>query len=326
MRRFVAFTILIAAVAVARGQPPTSGAGSGSSAPAEGSNAPAQGSAAPEIAKPAPDAPPHKVQEAKEVAKEAELTPLIPSPENPTHPAFQLYAELDPPIVAIGLVYMLARRVKQQPAYCAPRCDSVDINWLDRKTAGFYSASWSLASDIELVTIGAGSVGLLWHDEGFLSALNDSVVIAEATLSASAFATAMTIAAGRPRPFLYSDDAPLEVRNSGDASLSFLSSHTGDAFAIVTATYVALRRLHPRSNRARWYVGAGLGVATLVGFSRVMAGYHFISDAIGGAVVGTSMGFVVTALHKSPVKVVPVINRDTGGNVSGAGLALTGAL
>jgi membrane-associated phospholipid phosphatase len=307
------------------------GAGSGSAEDASGSAVPegsGSGSAEPagDIAKPAPDAPPEKVKEAKEVAKKAELTPIIPSPTNPTRPAFQLYAELDPPILSIGLVYQLARGVRQQPAYCAPNCDGVYINWLDRRTAGFYSAGWSRASDVGLAAVAAGSIGALIFDEGLLNAVNDSVVIAEATMSASAFATVMTLAAGRPRPFLYSEKAPLAVRNSGDASLSFLSSHTADAFAIVTATYIAERRLHPNSNRSRVILVLGAAGASFVAVSRVMAGYHFITDVVGGAVVGSSIGFIVSSLHKSPVKVVPVVNHDDVGNVTGAGAALTGSL
>jgi undecaprenyl-diphosphatase len=326
------FSVLaVSAVAVADTPGAGSGAGSGSAGDTAGSAVPAgsgSGSAEPtgDIAKPAPDAPPEKVQEAKDVAKKAELTPIIPSPTNPTRPAFQLYAELDPPILAIGLVYQLARGVRQQPAYCAPNCDGVYINWLDRRTAGFYSAGWSRASDIGLAAIAAGSLGVLVADEGVLNAINDGVVIAEATMSASAFATVMTLAAGRPRPFLYSDKAPLEVRNSGDASLSFLSSHTADAFAIVTATYIAERRLHPNSNKSRVILAIGMAGASFVGVSRVMAGYHFITDVVGGAVVGSSIGFIVSSLHKSPVKVVPVVNRDDAGNVTGAGAALTGSL
>jgi membrane-associated phospholipid phosphatase len=306
MRSLAALISVLAVSAVARADTPGEGSG--------------------DIATPAPDAPPEKVKKAEDIAKKAELTPIIPSPTNPTHPAFQLYAELDPPILAVGLVYQLARSVKQQPAYCAPNCDGVYINWLDRRTAGFYSAGWARASDVGLVTLAAGSFGVLVVDEGVLSAINDMVVIAEATMSASAFATVMTLAAGRPRPFLYGEDAPLEVRNSADASLSFLSSHTADAFAIVTATYIAERRLHPSSNRSRLILGIGFAGASFVGVARVMAGYHFITDVIGGAVVGSSIGFIVSSLHKSPVKVVPVVNHDDAGTVTGAGVALTGSL
>lgn len=320
MRRCVPLVIGLAVAAEAAAQGP--GAGSGSDASAgSGSSEPSTG-----IAKPSDDAPPEQVEAAKDVARKAELTPIIPSPTNPTRPAFQLYAELDPPILAIGLVYQLARSVSQEPAYCAPSCQDVHVNWVDRRTAGFYSANWSKASHVALTTLAASSVGMLVIDEGFVNALNDSVVIAEAALSASAFATVMTVAAGRPRPFLFGDEAPLEIRNSSDAALSFLSSHTAIASAIVTSTYIAERRLHPRTSRSRWYLGIGLIGASLVGVSRVMAGYHFISDTLGGAVVGSSIGFIVSSLHRSPVQVVPVVNRDTAGDISGAGIGLTGSL
>ncbi len=137
----------------------------------------------------------------------------------------------------------------------------------------------------------------------------------------------MTLAAGRPRPFLYGDPdkpdsfkAPLSVRNSGDAALSFLSSHTAEAFAIVTSLYIAERRLHPRSLRSKVVLGAGLSIASLVAVARVMAGYHFITDVIGGAVVGSSIGVVVASVHGSPVKVVPVVNETPAGKNAGLGI------
>jgi hypothetical protein len=283
----------------------------------------------PTIAQPAPDAPPKKVEEAKEVAKTAQLTPIVPDPHDATHPAFLLYAEIDPPILAVGTVFALARLTKVEPASCAPACDSVKLNPLDRLTAGYYSAGWSRLSDYLLYGLGATSAGLLLADEGLLDTLNDGVVIAEATLSATGAASIMTLAAGRPRPFLYGDPAapsgykaPLSIRNSGDAALSFLSSHTAEAFAIVTSLYVAEHRLHPRSSYPRYILGVGLGVASLIGVSRVMSGYHFITDVVGGAVVGSSLGVLVASVHGSPVHIVPVVNRDAGG--SGGGLAIQG--
>jgi len=324
MRRFVILTLVFTASAARAQAPAPDSTAAPAAPPAPDPATPPPPAPSPTIAKPAPDAPPQKVKEAKEVAAKAELTPIIPSPKNPTRPAFQLYAELDPPIVSVGLVYILARRVKQEPpAYCAPSCDSVDINRLDKLTAGYYSAGWSRASDVGLAAIGVGSYAMLVADEGLLPSLNDAVVIGEATLSAEAVATVMTLAAGRPRPFLYGDAAPVSVRNSSDASLSFLSSHAANAFAIVSSMYVAERRLHPHSSHSAWVLGVGLPIASAVAVSRVMAGYHFISDVVGGAVVGSSMGLLVTSVHRSPVKVVPVVNQDTAGKVSGGGLGLS---
>src|SRR4051812_16478516 len=66
----------------------------------------------PDIATPDANASPEKVDEAKEVAKKAALTPIVTSPNNPTRPAFQLYVEIDPPILAVGTVFALARLTK----------------------------------------------------------------------------------------------------------------------------------------------------------------------------------------------------------------------
>jgi hypothetical protein len=56
-----------------------------------------------------------------------------------------------------------------------------------------------------------------------------------------------------------------------------------------------------------------------------MSGYHFITDVVGGAVVGSSIGVLVSAVHKSPVHVVPITNHDAAGNLTGAGAAISGS-
>jgi membrane-associated phospholipid phosphatase len=321
----VVITVLQASVAALADPGPAAGTAPATPTPATGdSTAPAENAG---IAPPAPDASPKKVEEAKEVAKTAELTPIIPNPDDATRPAFQLYAEIDVPILAVGTVFALARQTKLQPAFCAPACDSVGLNPIDRWTAGYYSSGWSTASDFTLYGLGAASAALLVADEGVLSALNDAVVIGEATLSATAVASIMTLAAGRPRPFMYGDPAipsgykaPLSIRNSGDAALSFLSSHTAEAFAIVTSLFIAERRLHPRAMRPKIILGAGLAVGTVIGVSRVMAGYHFITDVVGGAVVGSSLGVLIASVHGSPVRVVPVVSNTPEGRQAGFGI------
>ena len=152
-------------------------------------------------------------------------------------------------------------------------------------------------------------------------------MVAEATLSATAVASIMTLAAGRPRPFLYGDPnspdgykAPLSIRNSGNAALSFLSSHTAESFAMATSLYLAERRLHPRSVRSKVILAGGLAVASFVAVARVMAGYHFITDVVGGAIVGSSLGVLIGSVHPSPVKVVPVVNDSPEGRSAGLGI------
>jgi membrane-associated phospholipid phosphatase len=261
---------------------------------------------APRIAPPAPDAPPQHVEQAKDTAQKAALTPIVPSPQNPLRPAFQLYAELDLPVLGIGLVFGEARAFRAQKAYCAPLCDATTLNVVDRQTAGYWSPNWQRASDYGLYAIIAGAGATLLLDEGFFPGLNDLVVVAETGLAATALASIMTIASGRPRPYMYGEKAPLDARNSPDGGLSFLSSHAAVSFAVATSTFMTLRRLHPHA-RATWIAMAvGGAAAALVASARVMGGMHFISDSIGGSVVGVSLGVLIPALHRSPVAVVPV--------------------
>jgi membrane-associated phospholipid phosphatase len=268
---------------------------------------------APPIAPPAPDAPPEKIEQAEDTARAAQLTPIVPSPGEATRPAFQLYAEVDLPVLTIGIVFAGVRFIQTRTAYCAPLCDRNDLNALDRTTAGRWSPSWLLASNVGLIATSVGAVALLSDHEGAVNALNDALVIAESALSATAAASVMTIAAGRPRPFMYSEASPLSERNSTDAANSFLSSHAAVGFAIATSTYVAMRRLHPRSQLSYAVLGLGLGGAAFVATSRVLAGQHFITDALGGALVGSSVGVLISSLHGSPVSIVPVTGEHQHG-------------
>ncbi|MDB4955674.1 MAG: Membrane-associated phospholipid phosphatase [Myxococcales bacterium] len=310
-RTSIAATLTILSASVALAQPtagptplppapvPTEGSGSGSN----------QG----------PTVSPEKVEQAKETAKTAALTPIVPNPRDLTRPAFQLYAEIDVPVVAIGTVFTLARLVKTQPAFCGSTavgstpCNKADLNAVDKITAGYWSPAWATSSDIGLYGLAAATGAILIADEGLLPALNDGVVVVEAAMSANAVASIMTLAAGRPRPFLYGDKAPDSVRNSADAGLSFLSSHTSMSFAIVTSLYIAEHRLHPHSTGPKVMLGVGLAVASFVGVGRVMSGYHFITDVVGGAVVGSSLGVMISSIHPSPVSIVPLVSEQSKG-------------
>ncbi|TMQ18899.1 MAG: phosphatase PAP2 family protein [Deltaproteobacteria bacterium] len=169
------------------------------------------------------------------------------------------------------------------------------------------------ASNAGIVGLGVGAALLLTADEGFPAGMNDMVVIAESAMSATAVATVMTLAVGRPRPFVYGTRAPASEITSTDAGNSFLSSHAAVSFAIATSTYVAMHRLHPGSRLSYLVLGLGLGAASFVATSRVLAGQHFITDAIGGGLVGSSVGILISSVHGSPVSIVPVVGDHQHG-------------
>jgi membrane-associated phospholipid phosphatase len=222
-------------------------------------------------------------------------------------PAFELRPELDLPIFGLAAVTAGARYFYKLPAYCAPRCDGSGVNALDRVTLGRWSPGWQLASSVVLGVQGAAAAVLLFVDEGRARGLNDAVVVGEATLASFGVASMIAMASERPRPFLYGDKAPAEARTTGDSSLSFVSSHAAVSFALVTSTAVAMHRLHPRT-RAPWIVlGVGGAASVFVAAARVLGGMHFITDVVGGSVVGASVGGLVPALHGTPVLVAPAL-------------------
>ena len=84
----------------------------------------------------------------------------------------------------------------------------------------------------------------------------------------------------RPRPFLvYNDIHPLISINE----YSFPSGHAAFFFALATAIYFYNKRW------GAWFFIA----AILISISRVIAGIHYPSDIIGGAIIGVAVGYLV---------------------------------
>ena len=138
-----------------------------------------------------------------------------------------------------------------RPPRTAPRCaDSSNVaarsTGLDALTKGWYSASWSTASDYELYGLVAGGAALLACAMKALSTRSTTrVVIGEATLSATAVSSIMTLAAGRPRPFLYDTKAPESVRDGWRLrAVILVEPHLGGV-RVRSSLYIAEKRLHP---------------------------------------------------------------------------------
>jgi len=264
-----------------------------------------------------------------------ELTPVPTQAEapGPARPAYQLYLEIDGPLLTIAAVAGIGRSIRGglAPAFCAPvagsvtaqsdHCDPATVNWFDRPVAGRYHPGWSTWSNVGLYSLQAMAAAGILVDDGLRTGVNDLVVVAEATLLASAASGISTAVTGRPRPYMYGTEAPLAIRQSGDGGLSYFSGHTSTAFAVSTATFVTLHRLHP-DDRWPWFALAGGSVAAgLIGVTRVLAGSHFPTDVIAGAAVGASLGLLVPALHKAPTRLgVAPMAMASGGGVSLSGV------
>jgi membrane-associated phospholipid phosphatase len=228
---------------------------------------------------------------------------LAPSIAVAGEPAYRLVPALDIPVAAASLAISAATLLSTpiSPAWCAPRCDPSTLPGIDSGLAGRWDTGFRTVSDVGLGVAVAGSVLLLGLVEDLGDAAQDGAVVLESVLVASALQTLTAMAVRRPRPFLYGDTAPLSDRTSPSAGLSFFSGHASASFAAVTAFWRALRRIDGGDTTRSWIAfGVGLGLASLVAASRVGAGQHFPTDVLAGAVVGSSIGVLVPALHEWP--------------------------
>lgn len=97
---------------------------------------------------------------------------------------------------------------------------------------------------------------------------------------------------GRDRPSNYEFASPLTTyiealsgQNPPYGATSFPSGHATSCFAIAVAIAWVVRKTD-----YAWLGWVLVGWATLVGFSRVYVGVHFVSDVIAGAALGSIVG------------------------------------
>ena len=254
------------------------------------------------------------------LAQGADIGPVDAPPAE--GPAYALNLEVDLPLLAIPAAALLAWPLSDTfaPPHCAPLCEPGELNALDALAAGQYDTDWALASDIGVGVLLGAAVLTPFFDEAPLDALNDLVVILQSIAWTNASALMVAIATRRPRPYVYSTEAPEALRRAPKSAFSFFSSHTGAAFAASTALFQTLRRRHPESPLPWVALAVGDAIATMVAVGRVQGGHHFPTDVIAGAVVGTCFGLLIPALHDHPLQVTPMSMP------SGGGIAVSGRL
>jgi len=202
---------------------------------------------------------------------------------------------------------------------CAPRCDRSHVNAFDRPAAGLYHPQWSTPGDVATAATLLLPATVIVIDEGLADGLNDDLVVAESALVSSGLQTMLSYAVARPRPRVYSDDAPLASRSNANAARSFFSGHVANTVATSVVALRTYQRLH-RPALGWTLLGVGLAGSGFVGFARIASGAHFPSDVAVGAAVGVGMGLALPALHDTPLRMAPYASRE------GGGLLLSGTL
>lgn len=180
-------------------------------------------------------------------------------------------------------------------------CNPDRIFVLDRPTYGHRWRGAAPASDVLLLGMLASPVGYAGirvaadgRVEQPAETFGRSAAVSVQALGAVLLATnVLKLVVRRPRPLTYDPEFRLEKRLEGDARLSFPSGHTSMAFgaATVLSVMIAEETTDPGVRAAG--IGAAFGAATLVGYLRIAARRHFLTDVLAGAALGAGLAYLV---------------------------------
>ncbi|MBR4630538.1 MAG: phosphatase PAP2 family protein [Treponema sp.] len=178
--------------------------------------------------------------------------------------------------------------------------DKDDVNAFDRFFMHGYSKSLHAVSNITLASLLVSPALLaplsdrsLWLTEG--------IMYAETLLIANGLKELTKLCVTRIRPYMYygMDSAPEDKIADGDFASSFFSGHSTMAFASASFLSYTFCSLFPDSSMKIPVVAGSFSLAALTAVLRVLGGNHFATDVITGAVVGSSVGFLVPFLHRT---------------------------
>lgn len=170
------------------------------------------------------------------------------------------------------------------------------LRWNDLGTPARISDAGLVA--VPLLALGAVSAAA-WHDDKLEQAKWDMLLVAESAAVTQVLNQATKFAVGRERPFVHwlAGDAKGTTAQPSDNNLSFFSGHTSFTFALATSAW-SVARLRGYS-WATPILAVGAPLAAFVGYLRMGAGKHYLTDVLTGAAIGTACGVLVPALHEA---------------------------
>ncbi len=202
--------------------------------------------------------------------------------------------------------------------------DPNDINFIDRWSAGKSSEDANKFSDVPFAASFILPLGLLFNDD-----INDHTgqFIGMYLQSLSTTSALYAVTAGlvnRSRPYVYDENNDIGRRTSKNGQRSFYSGHVA---ASATASFFAAKvycDYNPDATGKGYIWAAAAVLPATVGYFRLQAGQHFLTDLLLGYGLGAASGILIPEMHKtngSSVDVTPVGGRTFRGE-DYTGLAL----
>lgn len=197
-----------------------------------------------------------------------------------------------------------------------------DVNKFDRFAAGNNSENAKKLSDIPFYSSFVLPFTLLF-DKKVRGAAPQILLLYGETLAITGSLYAMTVGnIYRKRPLVYGENTPIDKRTTKNAQNSFFAGHTA---ATASATFFVAKVFNDFNPDSPWRPvvwGAAAAIPASVGYLRLKAGKHFLSDNLIGYTIGSTVGILVPHLHKksntSGLSIVPNYNQ-----IEGNGFAVT---
>lgn len=222
-----------------------------------------------------------------------------------TDSPYKTSTKVDLPVTVAGVglsglgVYFISQKESIPEAQAIILSRSKDeVNAFDRFSAGYGSMSAKKTSDIPFYGSFVAPLFLLFNDGVYQNAPQVFLLYGE-TMAVTGTLFAMTAGlVNRKRPLVYGTEASLKDRTSKNARNAFFAGHvaaTGSATFFLAKVF---NDFNPDSPARPYIWGAAAAIPAYVGYLRIKAGKHFLSDVITGYAVGATVGILVPHLHK----------------------------
>lgn len=202
-----------------------------------------------------------------------------------------------------GLGYLNDGESENNRPFILEEIDTLDpltINEFDRSATQRYSPGAAKLSDVFMYSSMVAPLSLSLTEMGSKEPLTVTTMHLETLLLNGGVTYLMKNVFRRTRPFVYNDDPriPDSLRMSRTARRSFPSGHTSTAFASMVFLATVYGKMNPDSSSKDLVWAGCLATAGVTGYLRYAAGYHYPTDILAGAALGSFAGWLVPQLHE----------------------------
>ena len=198
-----------------------------------------------------------------------------------------------------------------------------DIWGINRGAVGNYSAQADELSYVPFYASFASPLLFLLGEDERKNFGQISVMFIETMATTGAIFTITAGTVQKSRPLVYNEDLSAEERKDSDAQRSFFAGHTAATAAASFFTAKVFHDFNPDSPAVPYVWAGAVAVPAYVGYLRVKAGKHFLTDNLIGFGIGAACGILVPEIHKIGNEKLDVYPTSKS-NVMGTGIDTKG--